>query len=156
MSDFIAIATANETDHMEISNIPFFPAINVNDFRNTQRLDGTITTPRIKTAIIDAILTVNEDLYSWRLAKQMNGINSISDLTDELINGESKFVILYKIAVYSWANALLNEQYINFDATAKAKSDIIPDVESTGNLYRNARNAIRDILGKSRSTMELI
>lgn len=156
MSDFIAIATANETDHMEISNIPFFPAINVNDFRNTQRLDGTITTPRIKTAIIDAILTVNEDLYSWRLAKQMNGINSISDLTDELINGESKFVILYKIAVYSWANALLNEQYINFDATAKAKSDIDPDVESIGNLYRNARNAIRDILGKSRSTMELI
>lgn len=156
MSDFIAIATANETDCMKIDNIPFFPAINVNDFRNTQRLDGTITTPRIKTAIIGAILTVNEDLYSWRLAKQMNGVNSISDLTDELINGESKFVILYKIAVYSWANALLNEQYINFDATAKAKSDIAPDVESTGNLYRNARNAIRDILGKSRSTMELI
>ncbi|MCX8578826.1 head completion/stabilization protein [Gilliamella sp. B2717] len=156
MNDFTAIAIANETEGLEISNISFFPAININDVRKTQRLDGTVTTERLKTAIASAIIAVNDDLYSWRLAKQSAGITTINDLNDELINGESRYLILYKHAVYSWANALLNEQYINFDATAKAKGDIEPNIESVGNLYRNARYAIRDILGKSRSTMELI
>ena len=156
MNDFTAIAIANEPENLEISNISFFPAINVNDVRKTQRLDGTVTTERLKTAITSAIIAVNDDLYSWRLAKQLAGIATINDLNDELVNGESKYLILYKHAVYSWANALLNEQYINFDATAKAKGDTESNIESTGNLYRNARYAIRDILGKSRSTMELI
>lgn len=156
MNDFTAIAIANETENLEISNISFFPAINVNDVRKTQRLDGTVTTERLKTAITSAIIAVNDDLYSWRLAKQLAGITTINDLNDELVNGESKYLILYKHAVYSWANALLNEQYINFDATAKAKGDLESNIESAGNLYRNARYAIRDILGKSRSTMELI
>jgi hypothetical protein len=156
MNDFTAIASANEANNLEISNISFFPAINVNDVRKTQRLDGTVTTERLKTAIAGAIIAVNDDLYNWRLTKQAAGITSISNLNDEQINGESKYLLLYKRAVYSWANALLNEQYINFDATAKAKGDIEPNIDSIGNLYRNARYAIRDILGKSRSTMELI
>lgn len=156
MSDFIAISKANESEESKISNISFFPAIDINDVRKTQRLDGTVTTERLKTAIASAIIAVNDDLYNWRLTKQAAGITSINNLNDEQINGESKYLILYKHAVYSWANALLNEQYINFDATAKAKTDIDTNIESAGNLYRNARYAIRDILGKSRSTMELI
>jgi hypothetical protein len=156
MNDFTAIASANEADNIEISNISFFPAINISDVRKTQRLDGTVTTERLKAAITSAIIAVNDDLYSWRITKQAAGITSINDLSDQQINGESKYLLLYKHAVYSWANALLNEQYINFDATAKAKGDIEPSIDSIGNLYRNARYAIRDILGKSRSTMELI
>ncbi|KFA59057.1 Phage head completion-stabilization protein [Gilliamella apicola] len=156
MNDFTAIASANEADNIEISNISFFPAINISDVRKTQRLDGTVTTERLKAAITSAIIAVNDDLYSWRITKQAAGITSINDLSDQQINGESKYLLLYKHAVYSWANALLNEQYINFDATAKAKGDIEPNIDSIGNLYRNARYAIRDILGKSRSTMELI
>lgn len=156
MNDFTAIANANEIDNLEINNISFFPAINISDVRKTQRLDGTVTTERLKAAITSAIIAVNDDLYSWRITKQAAGITSINDLSDQQINGESKYLLLYKHAVYSWANALLNEQYINFDATAKAKGEIEPNIDSIGNLYRNARYAIRDILGKSRSTMELI
>lgn len=158
MNDFTAIANANEIDNLEINNISFFPAINISDVRKTQRLDGTVTTERLKAAITSAIIAVNDDLYSWRITKQAAGITSINDLSDQQINGESKYLLLYKHAVYSWANALLNEQYINFDATAKAKAkgEIEPNIDSIGNLYRNARYAIRDILGKSRSTMELI
>ena len=156
MNDFIALANANEAENIEISNISFFPAIKIKEVRDAQRLDGTVTTERLKKAITNAIIAVNDDLYSWRLAKQADGLSSINELIDDMINGESKYLILYKQAVYSWANALLNEQYLNFDVTAKAKNQIEPEQESAGNLYRDARYAIRDILGKSRSTMELI
>lgn len=108
MNDFTAIANANEADNLEISNISFFPAIDINDVRKTQRLDGTVTTQRLKTAIASAIIAVNDDLYNWRLKKQAAGITSINNLNDEQINGESKYLILYKRAVYSWANALLS------------------------------------------------
>lgn len=156
MSDFIALSNANEAEDLEISNISFFPAITIKDVRESQRLDGTVTTERLKKAITNAIIAVNDDLYSWRLAKQADGLSSINELIDDIINGESKYLILYKQAVYSWANALLNEQYLNFDVTAKAKNQIEPEQQSAGDLYRNSRYAIRDILGKSHSTMELI
>lgn len=156
MNDFIAISTANDADESKISNISFFPAIDINDVRKTQRLDGTITNERLKRAITSAVISVNDDLYSWRVSHQSSGVTSINDLDAEKINGESRHLTLYKIAIYNLANALLNEQYINFDATGKSKTDIDTNIESAGNLYRNARYAIRDILGKSRSTMELI
>lgn len=156
MSDFIAISKANEAEESKISNISFFPAIDINDVRKTQRLDGTITNERLKRAITSAIVSVNDDLHLWRVGHQSSGVASINDLDAEKINGESRYLTLYNIAIYNLANALLNEQYINFDATAKAKTDIDTNIESAGNLYRNARYAIRDILGKSRSTMELI
>lgn len=156
MSDFIAISKANEAEESKISNISFFPAIDINDVRKTQRLDGTITNERLKRAITSAIVSVNDDLHAWRVNHQSSGVASINDLDAEKINGESRYLTLYNIAIYNLANALLNEQYINFDATAKAKTDIDTNIESAGNLYRNARYAIRDILGKSRSTMELI
>jgi hypothetical protein len=156
MSDFTALSKANESEDMEITNIAFFPAIKIKDVREAQRLDGTVTTTRLKNAIISSIILVNDDLLHWRLAQQAKGINSIEELSEESIDGKSKYLHLYQHAVYCWTNALINDQYLNYDATAKAVKQIEPEQQSTGDLYRDARYAIRDILGKSHSTMELV
>lgn len=156
MSDFTAISKANESEDIEITNMHFFPSIKIKDVREAQRLDGTVTTARLRKAIISAIIEVNNDLTQWRLEHQAQGINSIEELTEDLIDGESKYIHLYKQAVYCWANALINDRYLNYDATAKAVKQIEPEQQSAGDLYRDARYAIRDILGKSHSTMELI
>lgn len=156
MSDFTAISKANESEDVEITNMSFFPNIKIKKVREAQRIDGTVTTERLKNAIISAIITVNNDLTQWRLIQQAQGINSVDELTEELIDGKSKYLHLYKHAVYCWANALINDRYLNYDATAKAVKQIEPEQQSAGDLYRDARYAIRDILGKSRSTMELV
>lgn len=156
MSDFIAISKANESEDVEITNMSFFPNIKIKKVREAQRIDGTVTTERLKKAIISAIITINNDLTEWRLIKQAQGVNSIDELTNDMIDGESKYLHLYKQAVYCWANALISDRYLNYDATAKAVKHVEPEQQSAGDLYRDARYAIRDILGKSRSTMELI
>jgi len=156
MSDFIAISKANEREDSTIDNIPFFPVIKIKEVREAQRLDGTVTTERLKKAIISAIIEVNNDLTQWRWQQQEQGIHSLEELTEDIIDGESKYIHLYKQAVYCWANALINDRYLNYDATAKAVKQVEPEQQSAGDLYRDARYAIRDILGKSHSTMELI
>mgnify|MGYP000626787649 CR=1 FL=1 len=63
------IATApTAPDEGEITNSPFWPAISLPDLRETVRLDGTVTTARLKHAVIDAITSVNRDLADWRRA----------------------------------------------------------------------------------------
>ncbi|WP_392565148.1 head completion/stabilization protein [Utexia brackfieldae] len=156
MSDFIAISQPKEDEDLEITNISFFPHISVKDVREAQRLDGTVTTVRLKKAIIAAIIAVNDELVTWRFEQQDKGYTSIEQVSDEMINDEYKFVHYYKNAVYCQANALLNDRYLNFDATAKATKQIEPELQSAGDLYRDARYSIRDILGKSHSTMELL
>lgn len=156
MSDFIAISKSIENEDLEIKNISFFPHIKIKDVREAQRLDGTVTTERLKKAIIAAMIAVNDDLALWRFEQQDKGYTSIEQISDEKVNNESKYIHYYKNAVYCFANAILNERYLNFDATAKATKQIEPELQSAGDLYRDARYSIRDILGKSHSTMELI
>ena len=48
-------AAAEEGD---ITSAPFWPVISLADMRNTVRLDGTVTTDRLKHAAIDAIISV--------------------------------------------------------------------------------------------------
>lgn len=156
MSDFIAIAKANESSDDIIDNDPFFPSIDLDGVRKAQRLDGTITSERLKRAVISAMIEVNNDLNAWRLVQQANGIRSLDELNENRVDAQSKYVHLYQQAVYCWANALICDRYLNYDATAKTIKQIESEQQSAGDLYRDARYAIRDILGKSHSTLELI
>ncbi|MGE6118862.1 head completion/stabilization protein [Aeromonas salmonicida] len=64
---FIATAPTAPAEG-EIASSPFWPAISLPDLRETVRLDGTVTTARLKHAVIDAITSVNRDLADWRRA----------------------------------------------------------------------------------------
>lgn len=151
------IATApTAPDEGEIANSPFWPAISLADLRETVRLDGTVTTARLKHAVVDAITSVNRDLADWRSARQVEGHATLAAVPSEVINNESVHLHSYRRAVYAMTRANLLERYTDYSATGDGVKGADAKIISSDDLYRDARFAIRDILGTTHNTVELI
>ncbi|HHQ4885215.1 head completion/stabilization protein [Aeromonas caviae] len=152
---FIANATTSPAEG-EIDSIPFWPAISLPDLRDTVRLDGTVTTARLKHAVIDAITSVNRDLADWRRAREAEGVATLAAVPGEVINGESAYLHSYRRAVYAMTRANLLERYTDYSATGDGVKGADAKIISSDDLYRDARFAIRDILGTTHITVALI
>ena len=63
---FIQVAPAASLPGLVISNHPFFPDIDTQHLRATQRLDSTVTNERLREALLIALASVNDDLRGWR------------------------------------------------------------------------------------------
>ena len=151
------IATApTAPDEGEITSSPFWPAISLPDLRETVRLDGTVTTARLTHAVVDAITSVNRDLADWRSARQAEGHATLTAVPSEVINNESVHLHSYRRAVYAMTRANLLERYTDYSATGDGVKGADAKVISSDDLYRDARFAIRDILGTTHNTVELI
>lgn len=150
------IAPATSATVSIITNGPFWPDIEPDELRKTMRLDGTVTNERLEHAVINAALQVNSDLKNWRIGNQLLGFDSLVQVPAEKINGQSIYLQLYLRAVYCLTKANLIERYSDFDSTAKGlkAGEVLGD--SVDDLRRDARFAIRDILGESHVTVELI
>ena len=152
---FIATAPVAQ-DEGPITSSPFWPAISLADLRDTVRLDGTVTTARLTHAVIDAVTSVNRDLATWRTARQDEGITALADVPAEIINAESVHLHSYRRAVYAMTRANLLERYTDYSATGDGVKGADAKVVSSDDLYRDARFAIRDIIGTTHITVELI
>ncbi|WP_017411177.1 head completion/stabilization protein [Aeromonas hydrophila] len=152
---FIANAPTSPAEG-EIDSSPFWPAISLPDLRDTVRLDGTVTTARLKHAVIDAITSVNRDLADWRRAREAEGVATLAAVPGELINNESAHLHSYRRAVYAMTRANLLERYTDYSATGDGVKGADAKVVSSDDLYRDARFAIRDIIGTTHITVELI
>lgn len=151
----IANATTSPAEG-EIDSTPFWPAISLSDLRDTVRLDGTVTTARLKHAVIDAITSVNRDLADWRRAREAEGVATLAAVPGEVINGESAYLHSYRRAVYAMTRANLLERYTDYSATGDGVKGADAKIISSDDLYRDARFAIRDILGITHITVALI
>jgi hypothetical protein len=156
---FIATAPSSTTstpaDALTVTNDGFFPDIDLGKLRDTARLDGTVTTTRLRDAAIAAVISVNGELQAWRAAKIAAGVAQLGDL-EPRIGGVAVQVSQYLTAVYRTVQADLSGRYRTFDATpeGQAKAD---QLETTiGDDLRAARWAVRDLLRLPRSTIELI
>ncbi|MEI4968287.1 head completion/stabilization protein [Aeromonas caviae] len=152
---FIANAPTSPAEG-EIDSSPFWPAISLPDLRDTVRLDGTVTTARLKHAVIDAITSVNRDLADWRRAREAEGVTTLAAVPGEVINGESAYLHSYRRAVYALTRANLLERYTDYSATGDGVKGADAKIISSDDLYRDARFAIRDILGTTHNTVALI
>ncbi|KMK98532.1 MULTISPECIES: head completion/stabilization protein [Aeromonas] len=151
------IATAQTApDEGQVTSDPFWPAISLADLRDTVRLDGTVTTKRLTHAVIDAVTSVNRDLAQWRTARQAEGHATLAAVPGELINNESAHLHSYRRAVYAMTRANLLERYTDYSATGDGVKGADAKVVSSDDLYRDARFAIRDIIGTTHITVELI
>lgn len=150
------IAPATSATASIITNGSFWPDIEPDVLRQTMRLDGTVTNERLEHAVINAALQVNSDLKNWRIGNQLLGFDSLVQVPAEQINGQSIYLQLYLRAVYCLTKANLIERYSDFDSTAKGLKAGEELTDSITDLRRDARFAIRDILGESHVTVELI
>ncbi|TAL53833.1 head completion/stabilization protein [Pandoraea sp.] len=138
-----------------LANDGFFPAIDLAALRAVQRLDGTVTHERLAHETIEAMLAVNSELAAWRAAQQAAGHATLAEVPARAVDGTSALVLRYRRAVYCLAHASLIERYRNFDATG-ARAEATSELPPADELRRDARWAVRDILGRARGTVALI
>jgi len=139
-----------------ISSGPFWPQIDPVEIREQQRIDNTVTPQRLRSALFEAIANANYELQAWQADRVAEGSATLADVGAPEIEGTSILVHRYFRAVGCLAKAMLIERLRDFDTTAKGERK----TEDIGNILddcrRDYRHAISDILGKPRSTVDLI
>lgn len=159
MSSFNAIAPASNeaappgADTVE--NDGFFPDIDLDQLRDTMRLDGTVTAVRLRNAAIAAVISVNDELQDWKAAQVAAGRAALAEIPPS-IGGVGVQLSRYLDAVYRTAKADLTERYRDADNTKDGDAQADQMECTIGDHRRAARWAIRAILGLSNSTIELI
>lgn len=155
MSSFLASAPVQSGQNL-IGNDGFFPDIDVDAALAAMRQDGTVTAERLRGALVEGVLSVNDDLASWRTDQLAGGYATLGAVPAPLVDGKSAHVHRYLRAVYCEARASLIERYRDYDATAAGDRKAEALMQAVEDLRRDARWAISDIAGRPRSTVDLI
>lgn len=154
MSGFIAggiPATA-----FPISNSTFWPNIDGQRLRAAMRITDAVTDDRLEVAVVNAMIEANRELSSYREAQQAQGLAILADVPAEQVKDESQLLHLYRRVIYCSTLAELVERYSSFDATNSGEKKVTEEESSADQLRRDARKALRSILGISHTTVELL
>lgn len=154
MSGFIAGGLP--TAAYPISNADFWPEIDGQQLRAAMRIDSSVTDDRLEVATVNAMIEANRELSGYRAERQVEGHATLADVPAEQIKGESQWLHLYRRAIYCGALAELIERYNGYDATNSGGQKVTEEESSPDQLRRDARKALRTILGISHATVELL
>ncbi len=155
MSGFTANASRPAASP-DVESGAFWPAINIENLRSAVRLEGNVTEERLRMAVVNAVISVNDELRQWRAAQEAAGSSSLAQVPGDEVDGQSRLVQLYRRAVYCNVAVEITERFRSYDATAQGNQraeDLQPTIDE---LRRDVRYAISDILGTRRVTVELI
>jgi hypothetical protein len=139
-----------------INTDPFWPSIDLQALRASLRIDDSVTPARLETAVIAAAINLNQELREWKAAQQAAGFATLDDVPGDRIQEVSVKAHLYRRAIEAGTGAEVCERYRSYDSTNagnKKAEDLMPTIDD---YRRDLRWAVRDFLGKSRSTVELI
>ncbi|WP_302141757.1 head completion/stabilization protein [Halomonas alkalicola] len=139
-----------------LANNGFWPEITPGDFRETQRLDGTVTQPRLEHALRVAMADVNRQLADYQAQHQAAGIEGAQGIPLEPWQMEGHHALLYRRAVYAQAHAELLERYRDISATGQGDERGEAKDLAADDYRGDARWAIAELTGRTHSTVELI
>ncbi|RXD02497.1 head completion/stabilization protein [Sphingomonas sp. UV9] len=144
-----------------IVNDGFFPDVDPAMFRAQHRIRDAVTTERAREALIAAMLAVYRDLAAWSRGHRAAGLKTLADvrLSDgsiSTIDGTNTLVLLYHRAVFTAAKAEVVERYRDVDLTSAGQRKVEDLEPSVTELRRDSIHAIRDMLGVTRTAVELI
>ncbi|MGD8174780.1 head completion/stabilization protein [Marinimicrobium sp. ARAG 43.8] len=146
----------NEEADKTLANHSFFPEISVLAFRRAMRVDTVTTSERAEHALEAAMLEANNRLWNWVMACKANGVDSLKDVPSQRGQPEGAAERLYQRAVYCLAKANVVERYRDYDTTREGHGKAT-ELEPVADDYRrDAAWAINDLMGESRTTVELI
>jgi len=139
--------------------VPFdgwYPAASLARLRADMRIATDVPDTRLRDAAMAAMLAVADDLADWQAVQIAAGLMTLADVSDREVGGEKRLVVLWRRAVSSLVKADLDESQRGYDT--KNGSVVGTELLDTtiGDHRRNARFAVRDILGRSRLTVGLI
>lgn len=153
MSGFVA---GGSSAPFTIETDSFWPDIDADHLRASQRIVASVTNERLKVAAVGAIISVNRELHTSKLVWQAAGYAVLEEVPAEQVNGESTLIALYRRAIYCTTSVEVCERYRSYDTTNSGDSNADELSPSIDELRRDARWALRDLLGVGRSTVELI
>jgi hypothetical protein len=140
----------------KVINDPWYPDIDLAQLRATCRLDGTVTSERLRHAVIGAMATCNQQLSAWAVRHTLAGVTHLEDVPCPELDGKPQSVQLYLRAVYAAAMCELVERYRDYDPTARADKRGELAEPRIDELRRDLRWALSDLQGLRRVTVELI
>lgn len=159
MSGLVATSKSimtGEAPSATVDNDGWFPAMNLAAVRAAIRVDGTVTDERLRDALLYAMVSVNERLARWRAGHEASGAVKLEDVPSVQVGGESRLVLLYRRAVHCTVNADVMERYRNFDSSGSGERRAEDSDPAIAEQLRNVTWAIRDMLGQTHMTVELI
>ncbi|WP_242415505.1 head completion/stabilization protein [Sphingomonas panni] len=136
----------------------WYPAVNLDRLRLDQRI-GTrqvVTPERLRDAVRAALLSIDNQLGAQAAAWEAAGHASLADVPAKKIDGVSRLVIAFHRAVGALTKVELIERHRDLDTTAGGDRDAGALDPTIGELHRDAVHAIRDILGRTRTDVELL
>jgi len=137
----------------------WWPDIDLAMLRKATRIRDTVTTERLRDAVLGAIITLGLDLDAWGERQRAAGAASLATVpgrANVAIDGEPRLVILYRRAIGATAKAELVERYRDLDSTKAGDREADALDQTPSELRRDAVYAIRDILGRGRIVVDLI
>lgn len=134
----------------------WWPGVDLTRLRAEARLRDSVTGERLRDAAIAAMIWVGEQLAAWQIVQLAAGHVELAAVLDIEIAGERRLAILYRQAVTAFAKASLVERYRDFDLTGAGERRVEELDASVGELRRDAIHAVRAILGRTRTDVELI
>ncbi len=139
-----------------INTDPFWPSIDLDNLRATLRIDASVTPARLETAVIAAAIDLNRELSDWRAAQQAAGYATLADVPSDRIKDVSVKAHLYRRAIEAATGAEVCERYRDYSATNTGNNKAEETAPTIDDYRRDLRWAVRDFLGKNRTTVELI
>ncbi|MDR7101474.1 head completion/stabilization protein [Croceicoccus sp. BE223] len=130
----------------------WFPAISCNDMRDKIRVGKVVTHGRLTFAIEGALVTVMNELAAWQAAHVAAGAGDLAAIGAQA----GKMEVLFRRAVYCTAAAELAETYRDISATDDGDARADEFVPVAADYRRMATHAIRDMIGTTRTAVELI
>ena len=153
MSGFIAGGTA---EAFTLVNDGFWPDIDADHLRAAQRIDAAVTNARLELAAVAAMVAVNRDLSAAKAEWLASGFGTLAEVPADQIASASMHVHGYRRAVYSLTSAEVAERYRSYDAANSGAKNADQEEPSADDYRRDARDAVRDILGIGHATVGVI
>ena len=139
-----------------IANNGFWPDLAVNDFRDAERIDSTVTDTRVEQALRVAMADINRQLAGFQEEQQAAGVTTATDIPRAVWQSEGHHPLLYRRAVYATALASLLERYRDYSATNEGDERGAAKDLAADDYRRDARWAVSEIVGENHAAVELI
>lgn len=162
MSGFIATGDGGTTSANDIINAAFFAGVlDFVKYRAASRIDRTAADAQALSAINSAVVEVNRQLADWvadkvTLTEAHPAYATINDLPTPAHLPAEYYPNAYRRAVYALADALLAENYRDFDSTLEGNSRADAMSQRIDDYRRESIYAVADLLGTARRRIELL
>lgn len=158
MSSFIAVPRSPASPANSIvEGDGWYPDIDCNAMRDALRLGEMVTHARLSGAIEGAQVTVEGELADWRTGWERAGAANLEAVEpDRKSGGIHRLTLIYTRAVRFHAAAELSETHRDLTATQDGQARAETEATTAEEYLRRATHAVRDILGVTRTVVELI